>query len=94
MATERNISLFESLANPSTNARVLAYDPDQPTASERTRLIPILSIMQGSILIVSGDPNGVTSAVGPAVGISEDGDLWVRPVATPGNTGWIHMIAS
>ena len=97
MATpERNISLFPSLGTPSNSALLLAYDPGQVGAANQTRLIPysLVTAAASGIFIVSGDPNGVTETPGPALGIDALGNLWARPEAAAGNTGWIHILSA
>jgi hypothetical protein len=47
-----------------------------------------------AVFLVVGNPNGVVMTQGPAVGVSANGALWVRPVATPGNSGWINLVGA
>lgn len=44
------------------------------------------------VFLTVGSPEGVVATEGPALAVSAAGALWSRPVATPGNTGWIQLI--
>lgn len=94
MATpEKSIALLADLLSPSANASAIVYDPDEAAAENRTRLVPLTTIGEQRVFLVTGDPNGVQSASGPAIAITAAGALWIRPVATAGNAGWIQLIA-
>ena len=93
MATpEKALSAFAVSASPSANAQALVYDPDESGEANQTRLVSLAIIGQVRVYLVTGDPNGVTTTDGPALGITTDGKLWSRPVATSGNTGWIQLL--
>ena len=89
---EKNISAFGSLATPSSLAAALVHDPGQVLPENQTRRVLLSLIGSPRVFVVSGDPNGVQSADGPALGITEDGKLWARPVATAGNDGWFLLL--
>lgn len=94
MATpEKSLSAFAALLAPSTEAYALVYDPSETLPENRTRLVPLASISQRGVYLVTGNPEGVQSTPGPAIAVSTSQGLWSRPVATPGNTGWIELIA-
>ncbi len=94
MATpEKALSAFAQLASPSALALAFVYDPAETLPENQTRLTLLSTIGSARVFLVAGDPNGVTSTDGPALGVTTDGKLWSRPVATAGNTGWIQLIA-
>jgi hypothetical protein len=47
----------------------------------------------GSVVaLAAGNPNGVTTATGPAIGVTPNGGVWFKP-SGGGNTGWLNLIA-
>lgn len=47
----------------------------------------------GSVYFGTGDPNGVVTAVRPAVYYTAAGGLWFKTNATNDNTGWTEILA-
>jgi len=94
MATEeKNISAIAELVSPSVDAAAIVYDPNEVLPQDRTRMVKLTVIGEQRVLLTTGSPEGVITTNGPALAISAAGALWARPVATPGNTGWIQLLA-
>lgn len=41
---------------------------------------------------VSGDPNGNTTAIAPAIAYTDAGSVWIKTGTTRTDTGWVQVI--